>query len=145
MNFDLIKYDSENSIKLTVDRILNYNEKLSQHGLILSEKQALEIARSRSDSLVSNGRIDFDCSVTEKLIGAFSDSSFLDQDSFASAICQFTDIFYFFKNETLDKIDDNMLVNIIKDTFENECGGDIDFVFDVLMEKLTRSNKKTYP
>ncbi len=145
MNFDIIKSDSESSIKLTVDKILNHNEKLAEHGLILSEKQAIEIARARSYSLVSNGRIDFDCSVTEMLINSFSDSSYLDQNSFANAICQFTDIFYFFKNETFDKIDDNMLVNIIKDTFENECGGDIDFVFDVLMEKLTHANKKNTP
>ncbi len=145
MNFDIIKSDSESSIKLTVDKILNHNEKLAERGLILSEKQAVEIARARSYSLVSNGRIDFDCSVTEMLINSFSDSSYLDQNSFANAICQLTDIFYFFKNETFDKIEDNMLVNIIKDTFENECGGDIDFVFDVLMEKLTHSNKKNTP
>lgn len=141
MNFGIINFNTELPTGFAVDNILRCNEQISTHGLIISERQAVAIAEANSTALKSNGRMEFGGETIKKLILSFSDSPFLCQDNFSDTVCELIDIFYHYKNETLDTISDDELISIMRDTFDGICGGDLEFLSSTVLNMLSRQVK----
>lgn len=108
--------------------LLALNEETAAHGLRLSEGQALSLVAARADSLKKTGRVEFGGGVIERLIRAFYDSPYLTQDSYAQTLGELIDLFYEFKNETLDLLSDAELVSFMKQAFDGPCAGSIDLL-----------------
>lgn len=108
--------------------LLALNDETAAHGLRLTEDQALSLVETRAESLKKTGRVEFGGGVIERLIRAFCDSPYLCQDSYAQTLQALIDLFYEFKNETLDLLSDAELVAFMKQAFDGPCAGSIDLL-----------------
>ena len=112
------------------NEILNLNQKSQIYGLTLNKEEVKEIINSRDNTLKNYGRIELDIGVTKMIIENLYKSQYTDKDDYVYLINDLHEIFYYLKNETLDKISDVEIIEII-DEFYNNCSGRI----DILQEK----------
>ena len=122
-----------------VEQIVKLNEKSRQYGLLLSPTDALQLVETRSRSLLENGRIEIGGETLIKIIDAFYDSSFIMQDDYSDTLNELLEIFYYVKNETLELISDDELIEHMKNYFENRCKGSLDLLKDRELEKLANN------
>lgn len=125
--------------QLAVSEIIRCNETTSHYGLVLKEADALELANTRSEALEKTGRIEFSGGVINKLILEFCDSPYLSQTNYADTLNELIEAFYFFKNETLDEIDDDDLIVYMKKFFDDTSGGSLDLLQNRELEHLARN------
>ena len=109
------------------NEILDLNEKSQIYGLTLNKEDVKEIINSRDNTLKSYGRIELDIGITKMIIENLYKSQYTDKDDYVYLINDLHEIFYYLKNETLDKISDIEIIEII-DEFYNNCIGRIDIV-----------------
>ena len=113
---------------LTVSELLECNEFTSRYGLHLEQQQACHLAEVRKQSLTGNGRIEFGGGVLRKLVISFCDSPYLSQAEYADTLATLTSLFFYYKNESLDAINDNDLLNFMKQHFDTDCHGSIELL-----------------
>ena len=136
-NFMLIPLAATN--KLAVAEIIKCNEITSRFGLMLSPTEAQELVDTRSKALSSNGRIEFAGGIINKLIMRFCDSPFLSKYNYADTLNDLVETFYYFKNETLDELDDDELLLYMKDFFDQNCRGSMELLQNRELEILARN------
>ena len=117
----------DKSMNIVKNEILKINEESSVYGLILTSENVEGIIKSRGYSLKTYGRIDLNMDATKKIINKIYISQYTDKDDYVEIINDLQDIFYYLKNETLDKISDNEIIDIIGEFYE-ETSGRIDNV-----------------
>ncbi|UEL48655.1 hypothetical protein JW646_04150 [Terrisporobacter hibernicus] len=110
------------SIIVAKNELLKINDESSVYGLILTPQDVEEIIKSRGYSLKNYGRIDLNMDVTKKLINKIYTSQYTDKDDYVEIINDLQDIFYYLKNETLDEISDNEIIDIIVEFYEKTSG-----------------------
>ena len=115
-----------------INEILELNDTTNKFGLLLNATEITQILEERNKDLKYIGRIDFSIEVTKNLVANFCNSSFITQETYVETLQGLHTVFYHLKNETMDKIGDTILINLIKDYFENSCGGSV----EVLKGKL---------
>lgn len=123
----------------TALELKNCNETTIQYGIELSEPEIQLLIQNRSESLKSSGRIEFGGGILQKLILKFCDSPYIMQDNYVEMMQELQDAFYYFKNESLDILSDDELIHIMKDYFNNECQGSIDFLQQSKLEDMSRN------
>jgi hypothetical protein len=119
--------------------IIKTNEETMEYGLRLSEEQALDIVETRNYVLKSYGRIELGSDLINKIIKAFCTSQYINQADYALIINELVETFYYIKNETLDLVDDDELIDLMKDYFNNSCVGSIDLLQGRELEHFARS------
>lgn len=112
----------DKSIIVAKNDLLKINDESSAYGLILTPQDVEEIIKSRGYSLKNYGRIDLNMDVTKKLINKIYTSQYTDKDDYVEIINDLQDIFYYLKNETLDEISDNEIIDIIVEFYEKTSG-----------------------
>lgn len=126
---------------ILTNELLTVNEEINNYGLSLTKDEALSIIEKRNESLEDNGRIEFNNVLVKKLIIEFASSSYITKDNFAETIYDLIDIFYFYKNETYDKLSDNELISIMRDSYDNECEGSLDLLQCRTLDKISQAIK----
>ncbi len=106
------------------------NETAARFGIIISENDAKLLAEARNKTLRRLGRVEFAGGAIEGLIIAFCDSTYLDKDNYIEAMEELIEIFYEFKNDSLDGMDDDEAIALMKNYFDCGCGGSIDALRD---------------
>lgn len=127
--------------------ILTCNNVTSEYGLILREEDVKELLQTRTEALNKSGRIEFNGEIITKVISTFSDSPYISQYNYASTINELVEIFYNYKNETLDYISDDELIEIMKDFFDNYCQGSLELLEGKVLYKIAdniRNGVKDY-
>lgn len=122
-----------------VNQILKTNENSKENGLTLSEEEATALVEARRDTLKSERRVEFGDSISPKLIRVFSDSSFINQEDYAETIARLQEIFFLYKNESMDMVTDDELLGIMKNAYENESGGDLEYLEGTALEAFARN------
>lgn len=141
---ELISISAFNKLRLsndseTVNDILALNGELSETGLFLTPVQAAELADTRSRALVDNERVELaGGGAVVKLIRKFSNSSYVDRSNFASLMNDLTEIFYYVKSETMDKVNDEVLIDTMFEMFETLCNGDVTLLGGRELDTLLR-------
>ncbi len=138
MSFELINFQSSEISKLAVQEILGCNDLSSKFGLILTGKEATELVQTRTESLRANGRIEFGGGVIEKIIYEFVDSPYINKENYVVTLNELLEIFYYYKNETLDTISDDDLIHYMKKSFNGICQGSLDILSDRELYKFAR-------
>lgn len=126
MNGNIIRFSEcgiLSSSARETSNILACNEFTEKRGLVLTERQAAEIAAVRERSLKETGRAEFGGGVSQKLVRAFYDSPYIDGDNYAETLCELTEIFYLYKDETQDALSDDAVIVFMKNAFNGRCGG----------------------
>ena len=121
-----------------VDEIIQCNQSSAQYGLVLTGAQATELVATRQHALSENGRIEFGGGIIQKIIQEFCDSPYLVSQNYAQALTRLVEIFYIYKNETLDQIADDDLIKLMKILFNDVCQGSLDLLEGREMERIAR-------
>lgn len=138
MNEQFSLIPSAISQKLAVTEIILCNQTTSRYGLLLNESEAVELAKTRSEALEKVGRVEFSGGTINKLILEFCDSPYLSQFNYAETLNELLEMFYYFKNETLDELDDDELIALMKKSFDDRCQGSVDLLQTRELENLAR-------
>ena len=104
------------------------NEFTTEYGLLLQEEDVKEIIKTRNIALEKSGRIEFNGQIINKIISTFCDSPYISQYNYSDTINELVEIFYNYKNETLDYISDDELIEIMKEHFDNYCQGSLELL-----------------
>lgn len=86
--------------QIEIANIKECNLFTQKYGLILSDTQITSLIEKRKEALKNTGRVELRGGILDKLIKAFCDSPYIDQENYASTLYELVDIFYEYKNET---------------------------------------------
>lgn len=117
------------------------NEDTREYGLKLSNEDIKTIIKTRSEALSSNGRVEFGGGIIKKVISVFCDSPYISQYNYVETINDLIETFYYYKNETMEKISDDELIALMKKYFDNECEGSVEFVRDKYLDIIANNIK----
>lgn len=144
MSLDLIMFSGSLLQKQAVSEILQCNSATEQYALTLTEQQAAELVETRSCSLKNTGRIEFGGGVIDRIIKEFCDSPYISQNNYTETLHELIEIFYYFKNETLDLMSDDELMRFMKKCFDGNCQGSLDLLKYRELEKIARNIRYGY-
>lgn len=122
--------------QMEIANIQKCNEHTKQYGLALSNNQIKNLLERRKETLQATGRIEFREGIIEKIIKVFCDSPFITQENYATTLYELVEIFYEYKNETMDLISDDELIQFMKNSFDGICKGDIDYLEGTIMYQM---------
>ena len=124
-----------------LEKVKEANDYTARYGLSLSEEEAALLLRERKDTLKEQERVEFGEGILPKLIFAFCDSPYIYQDNYVETLGRLQEIFYFYKNESLDEITDDELINFMKAGFDGSCQGSLDHLEDTRLAALARRTR----
>lgn len=119
--------------------LLKCNDYICRFGLSLSEQDVEGLMMVRKECLHEHQRIEFGTGVLDKLIFAFCDSSYVYQGNFADALARLLNIFYLNKNESMDELTDDELIEYMRKAFDEECQGSLDYLEETCLEEYARN------
>lgn len=122
--------------KQAFNDIFKCNELTIEYGLMLQEEEVKEIVKTRNVALEKSGRIEFNGQIINKIITTFCDSPYISQYNYSDTINELVEIFYNYKNETLDYISDDELIEIMKENFDNYCQGSLELLEGKVLYKI---------
>ena len=137
----LMSVSDSSLVKRINEDIKKINARTEKYGLALSEKDVDIIIKHKSKSLRNNGRVEFGAGIITKMISAFCDSPYISQDDYVETINDLIEIFYYYKNETMDKISDDALIDFMKKCFDNKCQGNIELLRYKYLGKVAQNIK----
>lgn len=144
MSFEIMSISSALIQKQAVAELEKCNDFTTQFRLTLSRRDAVELVESRTLALKSNGRIEFGGGVIEKIIREFCDSPYLSMHNYAETLHDLTDMFYFYKNETLDLMGDDDLIKFMKKSFDGLCQGSLELLSGRELANMARNLRFGY-
>ena len=118
-----------------LEKVVKCNEVTEKFGLKLSNSQAIELLEHRQEILAREQRVEFNEGILNQLIFVFCDSPFIIQENYVETIEGLQEIFYNFKNQYEDRVSDDELLDFMKDYFDGECQGSLDYLEEKLWIK----------
>lgn len=122
--------------QIEIANIKKCNEYTSQYGLELSDNQISNLLERRKETLKETGRIEFREGIIDKLIKEFCDSPYINQENYAETLYELIETFYEYKNETMDLITDDELIEFMKKSFDGICQGDLEYLSGTVMYRM---------
>lgn len=144
MSFEIMGISSSLIQKQAVAEIEKCNDYTGQFGLTLSHKDAVELVETRALALQSNGRIEFGGGIIDKIIREFCHSPYIYRHNYAETLHDLTEIFYFYKNETLDLMSDEDLLKFMKNSFDGKCQGSLELLAGRELANMARNIRYGY-
>lgn len=130
--------------KQAVNEVMKYNDLTVKYGLVLTEQQAIALVETRSLSLKETGRIEFGGGIIDKIIFEFCDSPYLAMQNYEEVLHELIETFYYYKNETLDLMSDDELIQYMKKSFDGICQGSLDLLSGRELDRLARNLRYGY-
>jgi len=130
--------------KQAVGEVIKCNDYTIRYSLMLTPTQAFELVETRSFALCENGRIEFGGGVIDKIIKEFCDSPYISMHNYTQTIHELLEMFYYYKNETLDLISDDDLIRHMKNAFNGICQGSLDLLSGRELDRLARNLRSGY-
>lgn len=127
--------------KQTFIEIQQINEETLEYGLKLSEEDIKVIIETREEALSNSGRVEFGGGIIKKIISCFCYSPYILQSNYVETIDELIEIFYYYKNETMDEISDHELISLMKEYFNNKCQGDLELLRYRYLDKIANNIK----
>lgn len=122
--------------QIKIANIKKCNEYTSKYGLLLSDNQISNLLERRKEVLKDTGRVEFREEILEKIIKEFCDSPYITKENYATILYELIEIFYEYKNETMDLIPDDELIEFMKKHFDGIAGGDLDYLSGTVMYQI---------
>jgi hypothetical protein len=114
------------------------NREIERYGLSLTTGDIQALAAGRIESLGVSERIEFGGGVLRPLILAFAGSPFVSQENVVPTVLEIQELFYEFKNESLEQIPDDDLIAKMRSLFDDPAQGDLGYLEEALFEGLAR-------
>lgn len=125
-------------------RVIETNQYTERFGLTLSQQDAQLILDNRKTALHEQRRVEFGEGIVPKIIFEFCDSDFIDQSNYVDTIIRLQEIFYLYKNEMNDEITDDELLHLMKEQYEMQCHGDLDYLESTCLSDFARVIRAGY-
>ena len=127
-----------------ITQVLETNQYTEKFGLILTKKDAEILAEERVDVLKRERRVEFGQGILPKIIYAFCDSPYITQENYCDILIRLQEIFYMYKNEMLDEITDDELLEFMREQFENVCCGDLEYLEGTCLDIFAQAIRAGY-
>jgi hypothetical protein len=121
------------------------NREIQRYGLSLTAEDIRTLVAGRRESLALSDRIEFGGGVVAQIILAFAGSPFLSQENFVPTVLELQELFYDFKNESLEQIPDDDLIGKMRSLFDDLAQGDLAYLEEALFEGLARHIREEVP
>lgn len=121
-----------------VHELESCNATLEPYGLTLSSADIELLVAGRIEALRDTDRVEFGGGVTRDLVLAFAASPHVSQADFAVRIAELQDMFYEFKNESLEQVPDDDLIAKMRSLHDDVAKGDMDYLAEALFDGLGR-------
>ena len=119
--------------QIEIANIKKCNEYTNQYGLMLTDNQITNLLERKKETLKETGRIEFREGIIDRIIKEFCDSPYINQDNYALTLYELVEVFYEYKNETMDLITDDELIKFMKSAFDGVCKGDIEYLEETII------------
>ena len=143
-NFSLLNLQNQLLSEKAKQELRACNAVSERFGLSLSEGEIEELVKCRAKALKDTGRVEFGGGILPKLIYAFCDSEYVDQDNFAETLAELQDAFYYFKGESLEQYTDDELIDFMVRVFNGRAQGSIEYLMGTSLETMCRYAKGDY-
>lgn len=128
--------------KNQIESVLQTNQYTCRFGLSLSEEDTEILIKERFHNLKEQQRIEFGEGILKQLIFAFCDSDFIFQENYRETLMRLQEIFYLYKNESMDELTDDELISYMRTAFDEECQGSLDYLSDTCLEEFARNIRR---
>ena len=118
------------------DHLMQVNDVTRPYGLALTHEDAVTVLNARTQALRGSGRIEIGSGAVDRLIEKFCDSPYINEENYVESICRLTELFYFMKSDTLDRLTDEELLDQMKQAFDGCCEGSIDLLADRELDRI---------
>lgn len=125
-------------------KVLESSRYGERFGLTLMEEEAKQLIQERERCLKEQHRVEFGETILPKLIQAFCDSDYVSGENYAGVLARLQEIFYLFKNESLDLLTDDELVTFMREQYEETCFGDLDYLEGTCLELFAQAVRAGY-
>lgn len=89
--------------------------------------------------------MEFGEGILPRLIYHFCDSPYLSPRNYTHTLHQLLDIFYHFKNESLERLPDDILLEFMKQQFDGPCQGSLEYLQGTSLERLAQAARSGSP
>lgn len=127
-----------------VKEVLARNRDTEKFGLALSEREAQLLVAERGEVLRKERRVEFGQGILPKIIDTFCDSAYITQDSYCDTLIRLQEIFFLYKNEMLDEITDDELLEFMREQFDGVCCGDLDYLEGTCLDLFAQAIRVGY-
>ena len=114
------------------------NDLSARFGLTLSERGVANVAARRRAALRETGRIELGKSAVPAIVDGFCDSPYLQQDEYEETLSGLVEAFYYYKNESGDRLTDDELIRAMRERYD-ASGGSVDAVIGTTLDALCRA------
>lgn len=114
--------------KQELQQVLECNSYTTRFGLTLSTEEAKELLQARCLTLKSQERVEFKGGILPKLIYELCDSPYVYQDNYVETLERLQEIFYLYKNECMNELNDDELLQYMRMHFNGDCQGSLDYL-----------------
>ncbi len=125
--------------KQEMGKILDCNGKTIRLGLELTKEETKQLVACEYQTLRECGRVQFTESILPKLIETFCDSAYIQQEEYLETLEELQEIFFFYKNESGDKLSDDELLECMKQQYEKVCHGDLEYLKTTCLAEIVRT------
>lgn len=122
-----------------IQKVLQTNQFTEAFGLTLSEEDAQLLVQERGTNLKEQQRVEFGEGILAKRVVGFCDSPNIWQENYVEMLERLQEIFYLYKNESMDELTDDELIAYMREKFDEECHGDPDYLEDTVLEDFARN------
>lgn len=122
-----------------MEAIKKTNDYTCRFGLTLTDGDIKELILRRKECLAEQQRVEFGSGILEKLIFAFCDSDFIEQENYAETVTELQNIFYMYKNESMDELTDDELIKMMREAFDGECHGSLQYLEETYLDEFART------
>jgi hypothetical protein len=114
------------------------NQVIGRYGLSLSAQDVQALVVGRTEALAVSDRVEFGGGVAKQLVLGFAGSPFVSQEDFVETVLDLQELFYEFKNESLEQIPDDDLIGKMRTLFDDVAKGDLEYFAEALFDGLAR-------
>lgn len=139
--FSLVLKEQE---KQQAAKVLEMNPKTEKYGLTLSKEEAGQLIAAKNHTLMQQRRVEFTEGILPGLILIFCDSPYLNRGNYVETIGELQDIFFSYKNESMDLLTDEELLHFMKEQFDGVCYGSTEYLAGTCLERFARAVRAGY-
>ncbi len=114
------------------------NTPTHQGQLVLEPEEIRWLAQRRTEVLRGTGRVEFGEGILPRLVTVFRNSPYIAPADFAAIVNELLECFYHFKNEGMEALPDDELLEFMERQFNGPCHGSVEYLGGTLLENLAR-------
>ena len=121
------------------------NQVIGTYGLSLSRQDVRTLVEGRLEALQTTDRVEFGGGVARDLVLGFCGSPYVSQATFVDVILELQDLFYEFKNESLEQVADDELIQTMRTLYDDVAAGELGRLAEALLDGLGRHVREQTP